>query len=49
MVAGNIRMRSIILAPFEVQDGSHHFVIQHDNIFNAADYAAAFNLEYRRT
>jgi hypothetical protein len=43
-IAGTIRMRSIVLAPFNVQDGSHYFVIQHDNIFKV-DEAEAKRLE----
>ena len=39
-VAGTIRMRSIILAPFEVQDGSHHFTINHDEIFKVDEITA---------
>jgi len=40
-------MRSIILAPFEVQDGSHHFVINHDEIFKV-DETQAKRLEKER-
>jgi len=42
--AGNIRMRSIILAPFNATNGSHNFTINHDEIFKV-DEAEAKRLE----